>query len=175
VKLQVGSSEVRGIYKRAEWINLDLQDVSNDGVNVIGSGLELPFADNSFDEVHCIHVLEHLTRDKPPVMMDEMYRVLASGGVLYVEVPDFKGTVAKLAAAFMEADEHEIHKWTTSVYGKSERYGMAHHCGFYQHTLFVLFRMTGLSGVLRLTADEHMISPHFRQEPVLLMRGFKNE
>ncbi|MCW4026137.1 MAG: hypothetical protein NWE76_01470, partial [Candidatus Bathyarchaeota archaeon] len=30
MKLQVGSSEVKGIYKRAEWINLDLQNVSDD-------------------------------------------------------------------------------------------------------------------------------------------------
>ena len=173
MKLQVGSSEVRGIYKRAEWINLDLQDVSNDGVNVIGSGLELPFKDNSFDEIHCIHVLEHLTRDKPPVMMDEMYRVLKPGAKLYVEVPDFKATVTKLVAAFVEDDNTAIHKWTTSIYGKSERYGMAHHCGFYGRTLLILFRQVGFRDVLRVMADEQMISPHYRQEPVLLMRGIK--
>ncbi len=173
MKLQVGSSEAKGIYKRAEWINLDLQDVSNDGVNVIGSGLELPFADNSFDEVHCVHVLEHLTRDKPPVMMSEMYRVLRPGAKLYVEVPDFKATVTKLVAAFVEDNNTEIHKWTTSIYGKSERFGMAHHTGFYGRTLLILFRMTHFNDVRRITGDENMISPHYRQEPVLLMEGTK--
>ena len=118
-------------------------------------------------------MLEHLTRDKPPVMMAEMYRVLKPGGVLYVEVPDFKGTVAKLATAFMESDVHEIHKWTTSIYGKSERYGMAHHCGFYGRSMVVLFRKTGFHEVYRITAEENMISPHYHQEPVLLMRGSK--
>ena len=164
---------MRGIYKRAEWINLDLQDVSNDGVNVIGSGLEMPFKDNSFDEIHCIHVLEHLTRDKPPVMMDEMYRVLKPGGVLYVEVPDFKGTIAKLSAAMMEDDNTNIHKWTTSIYGKSERFGMSHHWGFYGRTMVILFRNTGFHNVVRIMGDENMISPHYRQEPVLLMTGTK--
>ncbi len=173
MKLQVGSSEAKGIYKRAEWINLDLQDVSNDGVNVIGSGLELPFADDSFDEVHCVHVLEHLTRDKPPVMMDEMYRVLMPGGCIFVETPDFKQTVAKLTEAFMEDDNTKIHIWTTSIYGKSERYGMAHHCGFYGRTMVILFRNAGFQNVVRVQGDGNMISPHYRQEPVLLMTGTK--
>ncbi len=173
MNLQIGCSEVKGIYKRAEWINLDLQDVSNDGVNVIGNGLELPFKDNSFDEVHCIHVLEHLTRDKPPVMMAEIYRVLAPGGRLYAEVPDFKQVVAKLTTAFMEDDNTNIHIWTTSIYGKNERFGMAHHCGFYGRTMVILFRNAEFQNVVRIQGDENMISNHWRAEPVLLMTGTK--
>jgi predicted SAM-dependent methyltransferase len=173
MKLNVGSSVARGVYKRGEWINLDLQDVSDDGVNVIGNGLALPFKDNSFDEVRCVHVLEHLTRDKPPVMMSEMYRVLTPGGHLYVEVPDFKQTVAKLTAAFMEDDNTNIHKWTTSIYGKNERKGMAHHSGFYGRTMVILFRTAHFHNVVRIQGEENMISLHHRQEPVLLMTGTK--
>ncbi len=173
MKLQVGSSEVRGIYKRAEWINLDLQDVSDDGVNVIGSGLDMPFKDNSFEEIHCIHVLEHLTRDKPPVMLAAMHRVLRPGGLLYVEVPDFQGTVANLTAAFESGNADAIHIWTTSLYGKSERYGMSHHWGFYEGLLRREFRYQGFTDVDRLVEKEDMISTHYNQEPILLVRGTK--
>jgi predicted SAM-dependent methyltransferase len=173
MKLQVGSSEVRGIYKRAEWINVDLQDVSNDGVNVLGSGLALPFKTGSFDEVHCIHVLEHLTRDKYPLMLSEMHRVLEPGGILFVETPDFKGTVDNLLAAFIGNDVEAIHIWTTSVYGKSEREGMAHHWGFYEGSLRRDFRKQGFKEVTRLTKVDDMISTHYKHEPVLLIRGTK--
>ena len=171
MKLNVGCSWPEGKYKHADWLNLDI--VSNRRVNVRGSALELPFVDDSFEEIHCIHVLEHLTRDKPPVMMEEMHRVLAPGGTLFVEVPDFKGTVTKLVAAFVENDVNKIHKWTTSIYGKSERDGMAHHTGFYSRSLVVLFRKTGLQNVRQITAEADMISTHYRQEPVLLIRGEK--
>ena len=173
MKLQVGSSEARGIYKREEWINLDLQDVSDDGVNVIGTGLKLPFKANAFEEVHCIHVLEHLTRDKPPLMLREMHRVLQPGGNLYVEVPDFKETVENLSKAFNQNDVGAVHVWTTSLYGKSERFGMAHHWGFYEGLLRREFRHQGFTDVNRLVEKEDMISTHYKQEPILLVRGTK--
>jgi ubiquinone/menaquinone biosynthesis C-methylase UbiE len=173
-KLQVGSSDHRrssARYKTAEWTNLDI--VYAPGVNVLGSGLCLPFPTGTFEEVHCIHVLEHLTRDKYPKMISEMYRVLKPGGYLYVEVPDFKGTVENLTAAFDTGDIEGIRIWTTSIYGKSEREGMAHHWGFYEGSLRREFRRHGFKDVDRLTAVEDMISGHYRQEPVLLVRGTK--
>jgi SAM-dependent methyltransferase len=45
----------------------------------------LPFADDSFDAVVASHVIEHLTR--PMQMMDEIFRVLRVGGLLYLECP----------------------------------------------------------------------------------------
>jgi len=47
----------------------------------------LPFADGCFDEVRAHDVLEHVHRLLP--LMDELWRVLESGGLLDVEVPKF--------------------------------------------------------------------------------------
>jgi len=48
----------------------------------------LPFADHSFDEIYCCHVLEHFATSAIPDMLMEFARVLRSGGVLRVAVPD---------------------------------------------------------------------------------------
>ncbi|HEX3148720.1 MAG TPA: class I SAM-dependent methyltransferase [Gemmataceae bacterium] len=45
----------------------------------------LPFPDQSFDAVVSGHVIEHLTQ--PLRMMDEIFRVLKVGGMLYLECP----------------------------------------------------------------------------------------
>ncbi len=174
MKLQVGSSDHRrssARYKLAAWTNLDI--VYAPGVKVLGDGLCLPFSTGAFGEIHCVHVLEHLTRDKYALMIREMHRVLEPRGYLYVEVPDFKGTVANLTAAFESGDVEGIRIWTTSIYGKSEREGMSHHWGFYEGSLRREFRQQGFKEVNRLTAEEDMISGHWRQEPILLVRGMK--
>lgn len=174
MKLQVGSSDHRrssARYKLAEWTNLDI--VYAPGVNVLGDGLELPFKTGSCEVVHCIHVLEHLTRDKYSTMVGEMHRVLEPGGHLYVEVPDFQGTVQNLTAAFEQGNIEGIRLWTTSIYGKSERAGMSHHWGFYEGSLRREFREQGFKEVTRLTETEDMLSGHYRQEPILLVRGTK--
>jgi len=50
-----------------------------------GSILELSFADDSFDTVICVDVLEHVER--PDVALAELRRVLKPGGQLVVTVP----------------------------------------------------------------------------------------
>jgi predicted SAM-dependent methyltransferase len=172
MKLQVGSSEVVGRYKGADWTNLDIEP--HRGVDIVADASELiPLDTGSVDVIHCIHVLEHVTRDKYQPMLREMHRVLKPGGVLWVEVPDFKGTVDNLLAAFISNDVDAIHIWTTSVYGKNERAGMAHHWGFYEGLLRREFRYQGFKEVTRLTEKDDMISTHYKQEPVLLVRGVK--
>jgi predicted SAM-dependent methyltransferase len=172
MKLQVGCSEVRGKYKGEEWLNLDIEP--HRGVDIIADASELiPLDTNSVDEIHCVHVLEHVTRDKFKPMLREMHRVLKTGGHLYVETPDFRGTIDRLQTAFANNDVDAIHVWTTSVYGKNEREGMAHYMGFYEGLLRREFRHQGFKEVERLTEADEMISTHYKQEPVLLVRGTK--
>jgi SAM-dependent methyltransferase len=54
-------------------------------VTVIGDVTALPLDDDSMDVVLCIHVLEHVGRDRQA--MAELYRVLAPGGWALVSVP----------------------------------------------------------------------------------------
>jgi len=171
MKLQIGSGRVRGKYRSKEWTNIDIEH--HQDVNVLGSALALPFYTGSIEEIHCIHVLEHVTRDKYPLMLREMHRVLKPGGSAYVEVPDFHSTITFLMQSFAIGDTEAIHNWTTSIYGKNEIHGMAHHWGFYEGLLRRAFRTQGFKDVVRLNTKEEMISTHYMQEPVLLVRGTK--
>jgi SAM-dependent methyltransferase len=69
-------------YKDIDYLSADLKsslaDVQADIQN-------LPFADNSFDYIICIHVLEHIPDDRKA--MREIYRVLKPNGKAIVMVP----------------------------------------------------------------------------------------
>ena len=61
---------------------------ANDNCNFIqGSGLVLPFADNSFDQVICSEVLEHIVDYQG--VLQEIKRVLKPGGLFAVSVPRY--------------------------------------------------------------------------------------
>lgn len=173
MNLNIGSTDPRGKYKAKNWINIDILKYT--GVNVQGNALELPFADNVFSTIHCVHVLEHLIRDKPKRILGEAYRVLSPGGYLFVEVPNFKETVKKLYEAFRLQDERRIHIWTTSIYGKNERCGMGHFWGFSEFQLKQLMGEVGLKKLEWLVDKVDMISPHYRREPILLIKGLKKQ
>jgi len=171
MKLNIGSSCANGRYREKEWVNLDL--FKSKGVNVIGSGFYLPFKDSSFDEIHSIHVLEHLTRDKFPVMLKEIVRVIKLECPVYIEVPDFEEIITLLHEAYHTENQDLIHKWRTSIYGKTERRGMAHHFGFDHITLIKYLASAGFNDLTRIINKEDMVSSHYKQEPVLLIRGRK--
>jgi hypothetical protein len=103
----------------------------------------------------------------------EALRVLKPGCHLYVETPDFKRTIENVMRAFEDKSVERIHVWTTSLYGKSEREGMAHHWGFYSGLMRKEMRHQGFTEIETLDKVEDMISTHYKQEPVLLIKGTK--
>ena len=55
----------------------------------------LPYADGSVAKVQAQDVLEHLTFEKVPFVLDEIYRVLKPGGTFRLSVPDYRSPVQK--------------------------------------------------------------------------------
>ena len=49
--------------------------------------LPYPFEDNSIDEIHMYHVFEHL--HEPLKKIEDLYRILKPGGIIYMRVPHF--------------------------------------------------------------------------------------
>lgn len=82
LKLNIGC----GTDIRQGWINLD--QINLPGVDVVHNleALPLPFENESFDEILCQDVIEHL--EYIPVIK-EFYRILKNGGKVHIRVPHF--------------------------------------------------------------------------------------
>lgn len=50
----------------------------------------LPYEPNTFDEIYCNHVLEHLTLEDGRQLVREFYRILKPGGMCRLVVPDLE-------------------------------------------------------------------------------------
>lgn len=171
MKLNLGSSSPKGRYRHEGWVCCDLNPQGRP--HVVGDGFQLPFKDGAFDEIVSVHVLEHLPRDKWPLMLAEMFRVLEPGGLCYIEVPDFYQQCRDYIAFIDGGDRRQQHLIRTAIWGKPERLGMGHQFGFDQGFLRRAMNKAGFDRVTFLMEPEDMISRHCKDGAVLLARGTK--
>ncbi len=83
----------------------------------------LPFEDCFFDVVSCVAVIEHVFN--PPRVLDEIKRVLKSGGFLVVQVPNFAwlpnrvqlllGKLPTTGGVYLGSDWEHLHNFTKSI------------------------------------------------------------
>jgi dolichol-phosphate mannosyltransferase len=116
---------------------------------VHGSGFELPFPDESFPCVLSSQVIEHVPKDSP--MIDELCRVLRSGGRLVVGTPDYarrewvylEKLYARLAPGGY-ADEHIAHYTRRELIDALGARGFVHEATRYimRGELIMAFRRT---------------------------------
>jgi len=172
MKLNIGcGGKKRSIYKRKEWINVDL--VHGD---VRANACELPFKNNLFSEIHAIHVLEHIPRKFHDSFHKEMHRVLAPDGVYFVEIPDFVTICNYISTIYATEDitkpkvREQLRIWTLSIYGKNRHVGDIHQWGFYPSLLKEDLERNGFIA----EESKDYISGHYRMEPVILMKAEKN-
>ncbi|NNC55101.1 MAG: class I SAM-dependent methyltransferase, partial [Pseudomonadales bacterium] len=71
--------------QRARQQGESFEDATLDCQWACANGLQLPFADNSFNKIICSEVLEHIPDYK--AMLNEIERVLTNDGLLAVSVP----------------------------------------------------------------------------------------
>lgn len=84
-KINIGCGEIF----HPDWINLDVS--SNDpSVLVLDVTRGLPFESSTIDSCYSSHVLEHLDRNAAEAFVKESFRVLRSGGVIRLVVPDLE-------------------------------------------------------------------------------------
>jgi predicted SAM-dependent methyltransferase len=68
----------------------------------------LSFPDNSVDGIYASHLLEHLSRSKARVFVQECYRVLSRGGVIRLVVPDLRSYIEEYIALKNETPESPL-------------------------------------------------------------------
>ncbi len=74
LKIDIGC----GKNKKEGYIGIDIDPESK--ADIIASALNMPFGDNSVDEIYSRHMIEHLTPDEAEKFFNEIYRVLKIGG-----------------------------------------------------------------------------------------------
>lgn len=82
-----------GCGQKRRWENSVTLDVNPRTVADVIQDLNIvpyPFPDNHFDIVIAEHILEHL--NNVVQVVEELYRILKPGGILYVEVPHFSNS-----------------------------------------------------------------------------------
>jgi len=123
----------------------------------------LPYEDNSIDEILAEHLIEHIKFKDEEAFWREAYRVLKKEGILKVETPDFEW----LCKTFLEnidefkdfyqvgAIDHYFgngksveHRWgilTTHFFGNQNGEGQFHYNGYTKQKLFKISQIIGFS------------------------------
>ena len=80
-----------------DWVNADIRSSSRE-VLALDLTKQLPFEDESFYIVYHSHLLEHFPNHFAQYFLTECFRILESGGILRVVVPDFE----RMARIYLE-------------------------------------------------------------------------
>jgi len=104
------------------WVNVDI-----DGGDIQSDITDLPFDDESVDEIQGIHIFEHLHRLDAPKALQEWHRVLKKDGKLVLELP----CLDKVTKMIIEGEKN-LRLTLMALYG-DPRYGneyMLHRWGW---------------------------------------------
>lgn len=124
------------------FVNIDKYDSSV--ADVVHDISDLPFENDSVDEIEADHVIEHFDYIHCKYVLCEWFRVLRPGGRLVLETPDLKGAMKSLLSADMDSKIGKI-QW---VYGIDSP-GLLHKSGFTFDLLSNLLHETGFENITR--------------------------
>jgi predicted SAM-dependent methyltransferase len=101
------------------FVNVDLQgNWSGKAPDVAADVTKpLPFASDYADEIHAIHLLEHLYRWEAPAILADWFRVLKPGGLLALELPCLDKIAAQYAHALVDGSEPDARLTILGLYG----------------------------------------------------------
>lgn len=70
-------------------VNPDLVKITSDqGLEtIVGDALHLPYSDESFDVIHCSHVIEHFKYPEVTELLDQLTRVVKTTGYIIIRSP----------------------------------------------------------------------------------------
>lgn len=151
LKLNLGC----GLEYKKGYINIDAFD--NSVADEVMSALNLEFEDNTFTQVDCIQVLEHLGAAKSIYALAEVYRVLTPIGLFLVETPDLKSSFKK----FLKGNEDQRKLVMNWIYGL-DMPGMSHKYGFPEELLERMLLETGFVDIEITLVDTKSAYPSLR-------------
>jgi SAM-dependent methyltransferase len=142
---------------------IGMDRVKLDGVDIVQdlNALPYPFADNEFDEVRAIHVIEHL--DSVVKAMEEIYRILKPGGRAIIITPHYSDS---------QSWNDPTHKWHLTSY--SFRYfepGYA--TNYYTQARFTVESLRiDLARIWRIFGFQFLLNASIKAAPLHFIRKF---
>lgn len=86
--LEKGATQATGVEITESDIKTAKQNIHSEKTNfLVGSAIQIPVPDNSFDTVVSFDVIEHIPKHTEPQMFSEIMRVLKPGGSFYLSTP----------------------------------------------------------------------------------------
>jgi len=82
-RFQKGMSQYKDLFQQVDYKTFDVS--SDFSPDLVGDIHAIPLPDESVDGIICRSVLEHV--DHPGIAIQEMYRILKPGGLLFIQVP----------------------------------------------------------------------------------------
>lgn len=138
-----------------DYINIDLYPLPDAKVDAIFNIKELPYDDNSVDEIRALHIIEHFDFFEGQEVLKEWYRVLKPGGRLLMETPDFLAT----CDAFVKGSE----EFRILLYGHFFAHpwipGQTHKFLFTESQLTSQLSWTGFKNTKRLAPISNYVRP----------------
>lgn len=148
-----------GMRRRAGFVNIDLNP--SPATDYVGSVTRLPCKPGSAQRIEAYHLIEHLPHPEVPAILAGWRRVLADGGVLVLECPNFD----EAAREYLSGNTERIY----NIFGLQRFRGDAHLFGYNPERLSSLLRDAGFSSVVEAEPTDY----HTLEEPCMRLEATK--
>lgn len=102
-----------GLTKIPDFINIDADPtVEPDLVLDVTKGL--PYQDDSVDKIYFSHTIEHIVEKYHGIILEEFWRVLIPGGMLFISYPEF----VTVAGNYIDNVRGNRDYWKATLYGR---------------------------------------------------------
>jgi predicted SAM-dependent methyltransferase len=122
---------------------------------------KLPYPDGSISSIETYHVIEHLPRHDLPKALREWHRVLAPGGRLVIECPDFD----EAAREYLDGNDKRL----DNIFGLQRFLGDAHMFGYNLKRLESVLSDAGFENVRSAEPTDY----HKEEEPCMRVEAAK--
>jgi SAM-dependent methyltransferase len=131
--------------------------VERSAADVIAPANDLPFEDDSAEEVLSVHLVEHVHQWEVPALLAEWFRVIEPGGRLCLEMPDIIKCCQNVAEGRMKGgkDPDQLGMW--GLYGdpRTQDPWMGHKWGWTFRTLEPLVKAAGFIKIQERPTEWH--------------------
>lgn len=140
----------------------ELDEVSNDALNIVMDGRQMGFVDESFEVVTCFYTLFYMEYEDKKSVLKECFRVLDHGGVLEIWDSDIPKPEAGKDAYITNLNIHLDNQTIKTGYGT--RFKAGHH---FDKVIYDLCISLGFRPIMRESRDGHFHMKFVKYQPII--------